>query len=127
MRTVLHTAIAASCLVFSMAALASKPTSITFVSDGKSPDGQEYARQDFEAFPGNSENIRTSFSPGFAGGDPKVFYHQPIRFAFRVSKGDLTFATNDLKGFKFRFFKKEATGDVDWRIPFQTITATLEE
>jgi hypothetical protein len=87
------------------------------------PDGTEYARQDFEAFPGKSENIQSSFSPGFAGGDPKVFYRQPIRFCFRVTKGDLAFAPADQKSFKFRFYKKDARGDVDWRIPFETVEA----
>lgn len=57
MRTVLHTAIAASCLVFSMAALASKPTSITFVSDGKAPDGQEYASYIVKCSDGKEEPL----------------------------------------------------------------------
>src|SRR5689334_16735751 len=43
------------------------------------PDGREYAKQEFAAYPGNSDSIHSSFSPGFAGGDPKVFWHQPIR------------------------------------------------
>ena len=90
------------------------------------PDGREYARQDFEAFPGKSESIQSSFSPGFAGGDPKVFYRQPIRFCFRVTKGDLTFAAADQKLFKFQFYKKDAHGDVDWRIPFETIEAAQD-
>ncbi len=57
MKTVLHTAIAASCLVFSMAALASKPTSITFVSDGKAPDGQEYASYIVKCSDGKEEPL----------------------------------------------------------------------
>lgn len=57
MRTVLHTAIAASCLVFSVAALASKPTSITFVSDGKAPDGQEYASYVVKCSDGKDEPL----------------------------------------------------------------------
>ncbi len=57
MRTVLHTAIAASCLVFSMAALASKPTSITYVSDGKAPDGQEYANYTVKCSDGTEESL----------------------------------------------------------------------
>ena len=91
------------------------------------PNGQEYAKQDFAAYPGKSDTVQSSFSPGFAGGDPKVFYNQPIRIAFRVEKGGVAFGTNDIKSFKFRFFKKDSNGDVDWRTPFQKIDALVEQ
>jgi hypothetical protein len=91
------------------------------------PDGTQYAKQDFAAYPGNSENIQSSFSAGFAGGDPKVFWHQPIRVRFAVNKGALVFAPADMKTFKFRFFKKGSNGEVDWRTPFQAIAAVPEQ
>lgn len=43
MNKYLKIAISCTCLVFSISALAAKPTSITFESDGKSPDGVEFA------------------------------------------------------------------------------------
>ena len=90
------------------------------------PDGKEYARQGFAAYPGKSDGIQSSFSPGFAGGDPKVFFRQPIRLSFRVEKDSLSFPPAEIKLFKFRFFKKEPNGDVDWRKPFQTVDAVAE-
>jgi len=89
-------------------------------------DGKEYARQEFSAYPGPSDQIQSSFSPGFAGGDPKALYNQPIRIRFSVSRGPLTFVPADVKSFQFRFFKKDANGDVDWRKPFKTIEAVME-
>ena len=90
------------------------------------PDGGLYAKQDFIAYPGKSDPIHTSFSPGFAGGDPKVFFHQTIRIRFRVEKGALVFVPADIKTFHFRFFKKDSTGDIDWRLPFENIEAVLD-
>jgi hypothetical protein len=90
------------------------------------PAGNEYARQEFVAYPGKSDSVHSSFSAGFAGGDPKVFYHQPIRISFRVARGGLLFLPSDILAFKFRFFKKDAHGDVDWRKPFQALDAVQE-
>ena len=89
------------------------------------PDGSLYAKQSFIAYPGKSDAVHTSFSPGFAGGDPKVFYHQTIRIRFRVDKGAVVFALPDIKTFQFRFFKKDANGDIDWRLPFDKIEAVV--
>jgi len=57
MKTILHTAIAATCLAFSVGAMASKPTSITFVSEGKSPDGQDYASYVVKCSDGKEEPL----------------------------------------------------------------------
>lgn len=43
MKSMFKAAVAAACLSVSLGALAAKPTSITFESEGKAPDGQEYA------------------------------------------------------------------------------------
>src|SRR4051812_28965320 len=61
------------------------------------PDGKEYAKQGFAAYPGKSDGIQSSFSPGFAGGDPKVFFRQPIRLSFRVEKDSLSFPPAEIK------------------------------
>ena len=90
------------------------------------PDGSRYAEQRFSAYPGNSDKIQSSFSPGFAGGDPKVFWRQPIRLRFQVAKGELVFLPADIASFKFRFFTRDTSGDVDWRRPFKTIAVVQE-
>lgn len=43
MKKVLVTALATTCMALSLGAFAAKPTSITFQSEGKTADGQEYA------------------------------------------------------------------------------------
>ena len=90
------------------------------------PDGGQYWKQIFAAFPGPSEKIETSYSPGFAGGDPKILQGQAIRVRFRVEQGEPSFSQADVAGFKFDFFKRDARGDVDWRVPFKTVAAVKE-
>lgn len=91
------------------------------------PDGAAYASQTFGGYPAKSENIRSSFSPGFVGGDPKVFHQQTIRLRFHVPRGNISFLPGDSKVFKFRFFNKAPKGDVEWRKPFQTVEAVIEK
>jgi hypothetical protein len=57
MKAMLHTAIAATILVFSAGALASKPTSITFVSEGTAPDNSEYASYVVKCSDGKEEPL----------------------------------------------------------------------
>lgn len=54
----LHKIIAAAgCLSFSIMAFAAKPTSITFVADGKAADGQEYASYVVKCSDGKEEPL----------------------------------------------------------------------
>lgn len=57
MKTVLKTIAVSSCLLLSMAAHAGKPTSITFVSEGKAPSGDEYASYIVKCSDGKEEPI----------------------------------------------------------------------
>jgi hypothetical protein len=65
------------------------------------PDGKEYFKLDVSRVKAGAL-IRSDFKPGFAGGDPSVFYNQHITITFRVSKGDLVFDPNGKYYFEFR-------------------------
>lgn len=57
MKNIVKTLSVVGCLAFSITALASKPTSITFVTDGKASDGQEYANYVVKCSDGKDEPI----------------------------------------------------------------------
>lgn len=65
------------------------------------PDGKEYFQYDISSRPAG-HSIRSDFSPGFAGGDPSVFYGKQIVFQFRVTKGTMKFFPNQSFRFEFR-------------------------
>ncbi|MBT3270966.1 hypothetical protein HN371_27745 [Candidatus Poribacteria bacterium] len=73
------------------------------------PDGSEHFTYGAIGHdPGTS--IRSDFMPGFAGGDPSVFYGKPIRIVFRASTGEMRFDP----GTKFRFeFEQTVGGGAD--------------
>jgi len=66
------------------------------------PDGTEYFKWVKPAVWNPGPLQRSDFSPGFAGGDPKVFYSKQIRITFRATKGDLVFDPNAKYEFTFR-------------------------
>ncbi|MDD5064838.1 MAG: hypothetical protein PHQ35_08805 [Phycisphaerae bacterium] len=65
------------------------------------PDGKEYFKYDVSKVEEGTV-CRSDFKPGFAGGDPRVFYNQNITIIFKVTKGDLVFDPNYKYFFDFR-------------------------
>ena len=89
------------------------------------PDGQEYFRYDLPNS-AESHSTRSDFRAGSAGGDPRVFYNEYIRFSVWASKGKLVFSQSDSVRFKFEFFKKNPDGKIDWKKPFKIIDSNIE-
>jgi hypothetical protein len=66
------------------------------------PDGKEYYRRDVPAGDRPGQKFRADFSPGFAGGDLKVFYGKPILIKFIVSQGRIRFLDDSVFRFSFQ-------------------------
>ena len=65
------------------------------------PDGKEYFRLTIPKGQRAGSEVRSNFSQGFAGGDPKVFFNKPISFTFMVDKGKIKFP--EKARFEFEF------------------------
>jgi uncharacterized delta-60 repeat protein len=87
------------------------------------PDGKEYCRYELEQPSFSGRSFTCDFQPGFAGGDPAVFFNQQIRFIIRARDGDFSFQPE--AKFVFHFFKKDEQGKINWRAPFASIDAVM--
>lgn len=65
------------------------------------PDGKEYFKLDVSKTKEGTV-CRSDFKPGFAGGDPQVFYNQNVTITFKATKGSLVFDPNWKYFFEFR-------------------------
>lgn len=84
------------------------------------PDSKEYYKWVAKPEHGTMRGGKSDFAPGFAGGDPSIFYGKEIRITFQVTKGDLAFDP-DPNLYSFKFYKGGHKGTV-----VKTIGAVME-
>ncbi len=70
------------------------------------PDGKEYFHYTIGKQSKEGNKSRSDFAPGFAGGDPSVFYGKEIVFKFYVDKGKIKFDPKADYKFEFRYTVK---------------------
>ncbi len=83
------------------------------------PDGKEYFKLDVSKVKEGTV-CRSDFKPGFAGGDPHVFYNQNVTITFKVTKGSLVFDPNWKYFFEFRK-EKRVEAVMESNDPSQTV------
>jgi hypothetical protein len=69
--------------------------------------------------------VRSDYSRDGEGGDPAVFFNEHIIFKLLISKGPIRIPSD--ARFTFEFFNQDRNGKIDWRRPFTTIPAQVDE
>jgi len=92
----------------------------------RKPGGQEYYGQKLNQLPAG-EDVESDFRPGFAGGDPSVFYDQHIVVSLRFPQDQMTFPADIMfRPPYFAFFQHDDEGKVKWQFPFEATGAVVE-